>query len=313
MNAQAPTAAPIDETAATPATHTLLIVDDSVMDRHLAGAILQKLEGWKAVFAAHGVEALDLMARQTPDAVLTDMIMPEMGGLELVQTIRSRYPLTPVVLMTAHGSEDVALKALHSGAASYLPKKTLAQSLAETLEQVMSVVQTNRSLQRILESLAVQQTCFTLDNDIALVAPMVSYIEDNLTRLKLCEPSGLILLGVAMHEALTNAILHGNLELESTLKEEDEKAFYRLAAERRRLAPYGDRRVTVDVKLSRKEAVFVVRDEGNGFDPAMLPDPTDPANLGRIHGRGLLLIQTFMDHVEHNGKGNEITMVKRCG
>jgi CheY-like chemotaxis protein/anti-sigma regulatory factor (Ser/Thr protein kinase) len=314
MNEQAPAAPrPVDAAADETTAHTLLIVDDSVLDRHLAGAIVQKLEGWKATFAAHGLEALDMMAQQKPDAVLTDMIMPEMGGLELVQAIRSRYPLTPVVLMTAHGSEDVALQALQKGAASYLPKKTLARDLAETLEQVMSAVQSNRNQQRIVESLTLQQTTFTLANDTTLIAPLVSFIEDALTRLKLCEPSGLILLGVAMHEALTNAILHGNLELESTLKEQDEKAFYRLAQERRREPPYSDRRVTVELRLSRPEAVFVVRDEGHGFDPATLPDPTDPANLGRVHGRGLLLIHTFMDRVQHNDKGNEITMTKHCG
>jgi len=42
-----------------------------------------------------------------------------------------------------------------------------------------------------------------------------------------------------------------------------------------------------------------------------LPDPTDPANLERIGGRGLLLIRTFMDEVRHNDRGNEVTLVKR--
>jgi anti-sigma regulatory factor (Ser/Thr protein kinase) len=42
-----------------------------------------------------------------------------------------------------------------------------------------------------------------------------------------------------------------------------------------------------------------------------LPDPTDPANLERISGRGLLLIRTFMDEVHHNAKGNEVVMIKR--
>ena len=70
-------------------------------------------------------------------------------------------------------------------------------------------------------------------------------------------------------------------------------------------------RVYVTVRMSRVEAVFMIRDEGPGFDPASLPDPTDPANLERVSGRGLLLIQTFMDKVEHNETGNQITMVKR--
>ena len=56
-----------------------------------------------------------------------------MDGLQLVQAIRSKYPGMPVILMTAHGSEDIAIQALQKGAASYVPKKSLARDLAETL------------------------------------------------------------------------------------------------------------------------------------------------------------------------------------
>ena len=54
--------------------------------------------------------------------------------------------------------------------------------------------------------------------------------------------------------------------------------------------------------------MYTVRDEGPGFDPASLPDPTDPANLDRPCGRGLLLMRTFMDNVIFNDKGNEVTL-----
>jgi CheY-like chemotaxis protein/anti-sigma regulatory factor (Ser/Thr protein kinase) len=297
---------------AAPAGHTVLIVDDSPMDRLLAQSIVQKMEGWTATFAGNGVEALALLEKHTPDIVLTDLQMPEMDGLKLVQAVRSQYPMLPVILMTAHGSEDIAIQALQKGAASYVPKKTLARDLAETLEQVLSTAQADRNQRRILDSLTRHETHFELENDSALVAPLVGHLEENITRMKLCEPSGLILLGVALHEALTNAIFHGNLELGSDLKEADEKKYYRLARERRDQEPYRSRRVAVTTTLSREQAVFVIRDEGAGFDPALLPDPTDPANLGKVSGRGLLLIQTFMDHVEHNEHGNQITMVKRC-
>jgi CheY-like chemotaxis protein/anti-sigma regulatory factor (Ser/Thr protein kinase) len=290
--------------------HTVLVVDDSGVDRHLAGAIIHKMDGWQAVFAANGREALEAIDRQAPDIVLTDLLMPEMDGLELVQAVRARHPLVPVILMTAHGSEDVAIQALQKGAASYVPKKSLARDLEETLDQVLGASQTNRSQKRVIESLVRHESEFVLDNDTGLVAPLVGHIEQNLERMQACAPSGLILVGVALHEALTNAMLHGNLELSSEMRETDEKQYYRLAAERRTQAPYGERRVFVKMAVSRQDAVFVVRDEGPGFDPATLPDPTDPANLGRVSGRGLLLIQTFMDRVEHNRKGNEITMTK---
>ncbi len=291
--------------------HTVLIVDDSVIDRHLAGAIVQKLEGWKATFAGNGVEALQLLkSGALPDLVLTDMLMPEMDGLELVQSIRNQYPLLPVILMTAHGSEDIAIQALQRGAASYVPKKSLARDLAETMDQMLTLARTNTKRQQILESLSRHEIEFVLDNDVQLVPPLVSHLEDNIVKMKLCEPAGLILLGVALHEALTNAIFHGNLELSSAIKEEDEKKYYSMAMERRQQPPFRDRRVHVSTTLTRDTVTFVVRDEGPGFDPSILPDPTDPSNLEKVSGRGLLLIQTFMDHVEHNDKGNQIMMVK---
>jgi CheY-like chemotaxis protein/anti-sigma regulatory factor (Ser/Thr protein kinase) len=281
------------------------------MDRHLAGAIVQKVEGWRATFASDGREALDSLLENTPDVVLTDMLMPEMDGLELVQAIRIKHPLVPVILMTAHGSEDLAIKALRSGAASYVPKKCLARDLAETLEGVLAASQTNRREQRILNSLIHHETHYVLDNDVAVVAPLVGHLEHLLERMRISEPSGLVLVGVALHEALTNAILHGNLGLSSDLRETDEKQYYRLAVERRTQPPWSERRVHVKAMLSAQEAIFIIRDEGEGFDQQILPDPTDPANLGRVCGRGLLLIQTFMDRVEHNERGNQITMVKR--
>ena len=105
-------------------------------------------------------------------------------------------------------------------------------------------------------------------------------------------------------------MFHGNLELSSSLKETDEKVYYSLAKERVVQSPYRERRVRVAARLNREEAVFTILDDGPGFDPSTLPDPTDPSNLGKVSGRGLLLIQTFMDRVEHNYRGNEITMVK---
>jgi CheY-like chemotaxis protein/anti-sigma regulatory factor (Ser/Thr protein kinase) len=305
---------PPDTIGAVPsaAGNTVLVVDDSAMDRHLAGAIVQKMGGWNATFAGNGVEALAVLEQQPPDVVLTDMLMPEMDGLQLVQAIRSKYPTVPVILMTAHGSEDIAIQALQKGAASYVPKKSLARDLAETLEQVFAASKSRMQEKRLLACLDSFETSFTLDNDTGLIPSLVGLLEDDINRLKLCDAGGLVLLGVALHEAITNAILHGNLELDSAQRENDEKEYYRQSVNRRGQSPYAERRVYVSAKFTRAELSFTIRDEGNGFDPNTLPDPTDPSNLGRVSGRGLLLIQTFMDRVEHNPKGNQITMTKRC-
>jgi anti-sigma regulatory factor (Ser/Thr protein kinase) len=142
-------------------------------------------------------------------------------------------------------------------------------------------------------------------------------LQQIISRMKLCDATGRIRVGIALEEALLNALYHGNLELSS-----DELREYRAnllssgrpsaLAERRRQAPYASRRITVQATISPQQARFVVTDQGKGFDPASVPDCTDPANLERDSGRGLLLMRTFMDEVAFNEKGNEVTMVKRA-
>jgi anti-sigma regulatory factor (Ser/Thr protein kinase) len=111
--------------------------------------------------------------------------------------------------------------------------------------------------------------------------------------------------------ALLNGLYHGNLELSSELRQDDGDGYQRAAEERRNKTPYAERRLHVHVKMDATAAVFVIRDEGPGFDVSTIPDPTDPENFTKPSGRGLLLIRTFMDEVKHNATGHEITLVRR--
>ncbi|HLJ96333.1 MAG TPA: response regulator [Gemmataceae bacterium] len=289
---------------------TILVVDDSAVDRIRVEKLLIK-EGLQVQTAASGREALDFLKRQPADLVLTDMQMPEIDGLQLVEEIRSKHAAIPVILMTAHGSEEIAVEALQKGAASYVPKRNLARDLGETIASLLEVSRAGRNQQQLLQSLVSTESHFILDNDTALIPSLIGHLENNLKRMQLCDENGLIRVAVALREALINAIHHGNLEIDSEYREQSDQEFYDLIEERRQQEPYQDRRVHVYAKESHRDAVYVIRDEGPGFDPSSLPDPTDPSNLEKISGRGLLLIRTFMDEVHHNQIGNEITMVKR--
>lgn len=287
-----------------------LVVDDSLMDRRLAGALLKRA-AMETVMAENGAEALARIEERAPDIVITDMQMPEMDGLELVKEMRARYPHIPVILMTAHGSEELAVRALQTGAASYVPKRSLAHDLSGTVHSVLELAKASRASLRVLSSLQQIESRFVLDNDVSAIPLLVGHLEGDLTRLKACDETALIQVGVALREALVNAIYHGNLEVSSALRELDGgKPYHDLAEQRRWEEPYRERRVHIREVLRRTEVTYEITDEGPGFDPAGLPDPMDITQLERVSGRGLLLIRTFMDEVSHNERGNQITMVK---
>ena len=290
---------------------TVLVVDDSATDRRLAGGLLEKHKDWDVVYAADGREALSQVELHIPDLVLTDLQMPEMNGLELVQAMKDEYPLIPVILMTAQGSEEIAVEALRQGAASYVTKKKLAWDLIETVEHVLVVSGEKRGQARLMRRMIDSEYSFVLENDLPLIFSLVGYLRQTVRSIRYYSETDYLRVGIALEEALLNAYFHGNLEIGSEMREVDHKRYYELAEERCRELPYRDRRIHVQAKLSQTEAVYVIRDEGPGFDPSSLPDPVDPPNLERPSGRGLLLMRTFMEQVIYNDVGNQVTLIKR--
>jgi serine/threonine-protein kinase RsbW len=95
-------------------------------------------------------------------------------------------------------------------------------------------------------------------------------------------------IDLALREALVNAIVHGNK---------------RDATKRVKVEGYA---------LPDRQVLVVVRDEGEGFDPSLLDDPTKPENIERATGRGIFLIRQFMDEVQFRDQGREIQMKKKC-
>ncbi|OHB73166.1 MAG: hypothetical protein A2V70_18095 [Planctomycetes bacterium RBG_13_63_9] len=289
----------------------ILVVDDSAVDRRIVGGFLEKDPDLETDYAVHGVEALGKIGEQVPDLVLTDLMMPEMGGLELVAAVRAQYPLVPVILMTSKGSEETAVQALQAGAASYVPKRILARKLLGTVYSVLAAGSRQRGLTRLMECMTRVESSFVLENDSSLFAPLVAYLQEGITQMGLCDETECTRVGVALEEAMANALYHGNLEVGSELLEQEGDTYFELVAQRREQAPHAGRRIHVEAEFSREAATFVVRDDGSGFDPGALPDPTDPGNLEKASGRGVLLMKTFMDEVVYNDVGNEVTLLKR--
>jgi CheY-like chemotaxis protein/anti-sigma regulatory factor (Ser/Thr protein kinase) len=290
-----------------------LIVDDSLVDQRLVSGLLAA-GGYEQVHVvSNGREAIDAMRRQRPAMVITDLVMPEMDGLQLVRAVVREFTGVPVVLMTGYGSEDIAVQALRAGAASYVPKRALQQLLLETVSRILAIPTEADNDSRLLARMTGSECEFDLDNDLSLVPPLIGYLRCRMTQVAACDDVMTIRVSVALEEALLNAIFHGNLELGSEIRDLDHDIYQELLEKRRTSAPYRNRRVKVTGRFRRDRAEFVIRDEGPGFDPEKLPDPTELVNLDKTCGRGVLLMRTFMDQIHYNDSGNEVTMTKLLG
>ena len=289
----------------------ILVVDDSAVERRVMGGLLGANPDWIVDFAGDGAEALDRCLTHEPDLVVTDFNMPNMDGLQLLNKLKQRHPRVPVIIATSAGSEELAVTALQQGASSYVPKILLARDLGRVVDTVLSASQDRRQGDAVLRALVRQELRFSFPSDRRLVRPAVTALQDFGMQFGIFTERERTRVGVALEECLLNAIVHGNLEVSSKLRDLDDGSFEKLIALRIGKSPYKDRRVEVLAKFSPEEAEFIIHDEGPGFDVSKLPDPTDPENMARAHGRGVLLMRTFMDDVSYNETGNQVTMSKR--
>jgi len=124
-----------------------------------------------------------------------------------------------------------------------------------------------------------------MKSEIEAISPFVDALMLKIREIH-CDPGAEFAIELALREALANAVLHGNRQ---------------------------DSGKQVHVRCDCDESSgisLVVRDEGPGFDPAKVPDPLAPENLGAEHGRGILLMKQFMDEIHYEMGGREVHMRK---
>ncbi|XAL98531.1 ATP-binding protein [Phycisphaeraceae bacterium D3-23] len=242
------------------------------------------------------------------DVVLLDLCLPEFTGLEVLGKLLTLRPNLAVVVVSGQGSERVVVEALERGAMSYIDKSSLAEMLPQTVRKVVSVSRETALRRRISSGMTAARFSYELESDPGLIPALLDEVREVFAKFQIGGPNPAQLL-IAIEEALANALYHGNLEIGSELKQEDFRAFYKLAQETRKLPAFRDRRVRLHLEVREGTAWVTVCDDGEGFDPDTVPDPTLPENLDKSFGRGLLLMRAFFDEVVFSEKGNEVTLV----
>lgn len=125
-----------------------------------------------------------------------------------------------------------------------------------------------------------------LPNDLSSIEEVVDFVMQECSSCGEDERRLRLNLRVGLAEALANAMLYGNGRDPS-------------------------KRVKVEVAIKKSVITARVTDEGTGFDPRSIPDPTSPQNLPKTNGRGIFLMRKLLDEVRFNDRGNSVTLVLR--
>jgi two-component system response regulator PilR (NtrC family) len=115
----------------------VLVVDDEQAIREILTVLLEK-QGHRVIAAADGEQALQHMAHQPPDLVLSDVRMPQVDGIGLLARVREQYPHLPVVMMTAYASSDSTIQAMQLGADDYITKPFRIDEVRLVVEKALT-------------------------------------------------------------------------------------------------------------------------------------------------------------------------------
>jgi CheY-like chemotaxis protein len=293
----------------------ILLADDSATHSALMRSLLES-DSHEVRCVADGRQALEALQHRLPDLVVTDLHMPHMNGLELVEKIASDYPKVPSVVVTARGSEGLAVDALAVGAANFVPKNSMRVLLNHVVRETLRMSRLDSLFDSFTGLLVRPEFRVVLDNHVSSVHPAVIYLIQTMAAAKCMDRTRRIRVATATSCALFNAICFGNLEIkdEETLIERmlsGEAGGMDDMRDRANDQTYRERQVTLKVSVGQSDTRISVSHNGPGRMTRMVPAPGTPESFEMEQCRGMMLITSFMDDVMFHSDGGEVVMVKR--
>jgi len=290
------------------ATTSILVADESDERlRDLAGRI--KGETWDVSTAPSAEAARRALAERPVGMFLADASVWNDGTL--AEDVSREYPALPVIVLTPGDVDAGALiRHLKLGAMTFLPRQSVKRRLVDTIQSILDITRRNPYREGVKHYLRNAEIELCLPSDPSSVSIVVGFLQRVLEDYGLSGGRSLFRIGVAISEAISNAMIHGNLEVSSALRDGASDAYYEQIEQRKSAEPYASRAVDVIARFSESSATFIIRDQGKGFDRAALGDPDDLENLVKASGRGIMLMRAYADLVTWNEAGNEVTLVK---
>jgi CheY-like chemotaxis protein/anti-sigma regulatory factor (Ser/Thr protein kinase) len=276
---------------------SILIIDDEAPVREVLSMALAD-RGYEILEASDGREGLEKYRVGNPDLVITDVMMPEMDGIEVLKNIRQVNEETDIIIMTGHGSEEIVIEALRLGASNYLKKPIAFEDLFNVVERIVTRRHYRKRFEVSKGVVQFEKKKLVLGNRYNIHPDVDTRVVDGLR--------------IGLYEIIVNAIEHGNLGINSKEKAEAilDNTYGGLLGERLRHAEEAGKKVFVTCTYTRDSLSVEVQDQGEGFDFEGLPDMGDPATVMSVSGRGIFLTSLYFDRVEFREPGNRVFLEK---
>lgn len=159
-------------------------------------------------------------------------------------------------------------------------------------------------------AVAAEQTHLHVPSQPEWIAPTIEYLKQKALLNGACPETRARKLTLALHEALTNSVVHGNLELSSDLKEQSGSAFAEAMAARAADPHYGHRPVEIRIDYDGERCRWTFTDQGKGFDAegALARAAQNEPDVMLASGRGILLMRAFLDDVRYEAGGRRVVL-----
>jgi CheY-like chemotaxis protein len=258
----------------------ILIIDDVEEIRISLSKIVEQL-GVVPLTASNGLEALDLLQSEKIDLIITDLMMPEMDGLQFIVQSRKLNPRIPIAVISGYADIKNATFALSRGAFNFITKPFTIKEVENVIRKGLRLRELSLGTDRLLKTIR-NRTDITIPSFTHLLPSVSFYV------LKECQWRGidnenlLNNISVCIDETLTNALTHGN-------EGNPEKT------------------IAITLQFDTEKFTFTIQDEGNGFDVKEFDRQIKQNAIDIPNKRGLFIVEYLADEISFNDKGNEVT------
>ena len=293
-------------------TKVLIIEAGSALRNELKGILVSR--GHSVSSFASAQRGLDEMERKHFDLVIARANGDGPSGIEVLSKGKKLHPEILFIMIAGEVNSLGAVQSLKAGASDLLLEPFTPLEVAETVDRTLAPRKEQITARKIYQYIKKEEREFCIPSDETAIGPVVDLLVENLSRAGICSHIESKLVAIALTEAISNSIYHGNLNISPHMKLHMSAEEFKKEVRKRLLAKaYKERKVRIQYNLSPNEVEYVITDDGDGFNTRGWLLKEEESGSKKESGRGLYLLRRLMDSVTYNEKGNQVTLVKKTG